>query len=35
MGENKSWYTSKTIIAALVVVLATVAGFFGYTVTAN
>jgi len=32
MEENKKWYESKTIIASIVVVAATVGGFFGYTI---
>ncbi len=32
MEEQKKWYQSQTIIAAVVVVVATVAGFFGYTI---
>lgn len=32
MADNKPWYLSKTIWAALISIIATVAAFFGITI---
>lgn len=35
MTDNKPWYLSKTIWAALVSIIATAATFFGFTIDDN
>lgn len=35
MNDEKSWYTSKTVIGSVVAILALIAGAFGYDVDAE
>jgi len=34
MNDEKSWYTSKTVIGAVIAILSLIAGAFGYDVDA-